>query len=215
MCKNTKLTHLIFADDLMLFCKGDLVSIQKIVKAIKHFSATTGLVANLENSNIYLAGVEDDVKQHIHNMTGFTLGSLPMRYLGLPLSSRKWNKLDCHQGWTKLLVESTQETDRKCKEYLWGKAESHIRVYLVTWSRVCLPKKFGVLNIKGCEDWNIASIGKLLWQLATKRDVLWVKWVNEVYVKINGNDDLMVGQPGQAAYEGKINEAAGSYLWEF
>ena len=45
-----------------------------------------------------------------------------------------------------------------------------------------MPKKFGGLNIKGCENWNVASIGKLLWQLATK-DMLWVKWVHEKYMK--------------------------------
>lgn len=63
MCKNTKLTCLIFTDDLISFCKDDLVSIQKIVETIKHFRVAIRLVANLENSNIYLAGVEDDVKQ--------------------------------------------------------------------------------------------------------------------------------------------------------
>lgn len=53
---------------------------------------------------------------------------------------------------------------------------------MVAWTRVCIPKKFGRLNIKGCENWNVASIGKLLWQLATK-DMLWVKWVHEKYMK--------------------------------
>lgn len=27
----------------------------------------------------------------------FTRGSLPIRYLGLPLSSKKWSKMECHQ----------------------------------------------------------------------------------------------------------------------
>lgn len=31
MCKITKLTHLIFTDDLMLFCKGEVASISRIM----------------------------------------------------------------------------------------------------------------------------------------------------------------------------------------
>ena len=46
-----------------------------------------------------------------------------------------------------------------------------------------MPKKFGGLNIRGCENWNVASIGKLLWQLATKKDILWIKWLHEIYMK--------------------------------
>lgn len=71
---------------------------------------TTGLVTNLEKSNIYLARVEDDVKQSIIYMTSVTLGSLPMRYLGLPLFSRKQNKVDCRQLEEKITSRITQAT---------------------------------------------------------------------------------------------------------
>ncbi|PHT46594.1 Cytochrome and DOMON domain-containing protein [Capsicum baccatum] len=73
--------------------------------------------------------------------------------------------------------------DRKCCEYLWGSSEGHMKVSLGALARVCMPKKFRGLNTKGCEFWNVASLGKLLWQLASKKDVLWVKWVHEVYMK--------------------------------
>ena len=78
---------LIFVDDLMLFCKRDIISINKIMEGIKHFSDVTGLVANQEKSSIYLAGVGEVLQQKIIDSIGFTKGSLPIRYLGLPLSS--------------------------------------------------------------------------------------------------------------------------------
>jgi len=46
---------------------------------------------------------------------------------------------------------------------------------MVAWDKVCLPKKFGGLNVKGCKNWNEASVGKLLWQVSEKQDILWVK----------------------------------------
>ena len=38
MCKSMKLVNLWFADDLMIFCKGHLPSIQLTVEAFTHFS---------------------------------------------------------------------------------------------------------------------------------------------------------------------------------
>ncbi|XP_070026638.1 uncharacterized protein [Nicotiana sylvestris] len=54
----------------------------------------------------------------------------------------------------------------------------------VAWDLLCRPKKCGGLNIKGCKPWNVASVGKLLWQLVTNKEVLWVRWVHGVYMKI-------------------------------
>lgn len=45
MCKGQQLTLLIFANDLMIFHKGNVVSVQSFVEALQHFSNTTGLVA--------------------------------------------------------------------------------------------------------------------------------------------------------------------------
>lgn len=97
MSKGLKLTHLIFAEDLMIFCNGDVSSIQRVMEALRHFNSATGLVANEEKSNIFLAGIAESVQAEILDITGFSEGSLPIRYLGLPLSSKKWGKMDCLQ----------------------------------------------------------------------------------------------------------------------
>nr|XP_016448846.1 PREDICTED: uncharacterized protein LOC107773929 [Nicotiana tabacum] len=97
MCKSTKLTHLIFADDLMLFCKGNFQSIHGMMEVVNHFSEVSESVANMEKSNIFLAGMDDELKQIILSNTGFSVCTLPMRYLGLPLTSKKWSKVECHQ----------------------------------------------------------------------------------------------------------------------
>lgn len=47
MCKKLKLTHLVFADDLMIFCKGDIQSVARVMEALNHFSKVTGLEEQL------------------------------------------------------------------------------------------------------------------------------------------------------------------------
>ncbi|XP_049398963.1 uncharacterized protein LOC125862883 [Solanum stenotomum] len=86
MCKDIRLNHLVFADDLMIFCKGDIKSTARVMEALLHFSATTGIVANMEKSSLFLAGVTDNMQEQLLAITGFTQGVFPIRYLGLPLT---------------------------------------------------------------------------------------------------------------------------------
>lgn len=92
MCKALKLTHLIFIDDLMIFCKGEINSIKRVVEALNHFSNVMGLQENVEKTSIILTGMDDVKNAEIVTYIGFSIGSLPIRYLGLPLYFKKWSK---------------------------------------------------------------------------------------------------------------------------
>lgn len=65
--------------------------------SLDHLSEVTWLVANLDRSNIFIARVNASFKDRILEKTGFSIGTLPIRYLGLPLSSKKWSKVECYQ----------------------------------------------------------------------------------------------------------------------
>ena len=56
-CKSTKLTHLCFANDLMLFCKADARSLRVMTNCIELLSPSSGLTANSSKSAIYIASV--------------------------------------------------------------------------------------------------------------------------------------------------------------
>lgn len=62
--------------------------------------------------------------------------------------------------------------DRKCKNFLWNATDVIRKVDLVAWDIVCVPKMYGGLDIKKSSKWNVASVGKLLWQVALNKDVL-------------------------------------------
>lgn len=52
-CRKVGLTHLCFADDLLLFTKGNSKSIQQVQKILDRFAAVSGLKANPSKSCIY------------------------------------------------------------------------------------------------------------------------------------------------------------------
>lgn len=54
--------------------------------------------------------MEEHIKDQILQLIDFTIGTMPMKYLSLPLSSKKWCKMDC-QG----LVD--QNTHRITSDY--------------------------------------------------------------------------------------------------
>lgn len=52
-CAKLGITHLCFAEDLLLFSKGDVNSIKARQQCFQHFSNASGLQANLGKSSIY------------------------------------------------------------------------------------------------------------------------------------------------------------------
>lgn len=88
-CQSILLTHLCFADDLMVFTDGTKRSIEGVLKIFKEFAAMSGLKISLEKSTIYTAGISENQKVDILTSFPFATGHLPVRYLGLPLLTKK------------------------------------------------------------------------------------------------------------------------------
>ncbi|XP_058765820.1 uncharacterized protein LOC131639335 [Vicia villosa] len=92
-CEKVKITNLSFADDLLLFARGDFIYVDLMMKTFHSFSAATGLKMNASNCKIYFGSMDENTKQEIKLLTGFPEGPLPFRYLGVPITTMKMN---CH-----------------------------------------------------------------------------------------------------------------------
>ena len=60
-CKRTKLTHLCFVDDLMIFTKGNLESIVGIQNVLRLFYSYSWLQLNSDKSEIFSSGIKGDL----------------------------------------------------------------------------------------------------------------------------------------------------------
>lgn len=83
-----KITHLMFADDVMIFFDGTSNSLHGISECLDDFASWSGLQINATKTELFTSGVEHSETIAI-NCYGFPTGQLPIRYLGLPLMSRK------------------------------------------------------------------------------------------------------------------------------
>ena len=94
-CQKTKITHLCFADDLMLFCGDSLHSAKILQHALLEFYALSGLTPNHDKSCIFIAGSNHHYKEQMLQLFQFPEGILPVRYLGAPLITTKLTAADC------------------------------------------------------------------------------------------------------------------------
>lgn len=86
--QNPDISHLAFADDIMVFFDGQHSSLQQIVMTLDSFSSWSCLSMNRSKTELYVAGLSPTETSDLTSL-GFSLGSLPVRYLGLPLMHRK------------------------------------------------------------------------------------------------------------------------------
>ncbi|GKA34928.1 RNA-directed DNA polymerase, eukaryota, reverse transcriptase zinc-binding domain protein [Tanacetum coccineum] len=80
----------------------------------------------------------------------------------------------------KLVID---DIEKIFKSFLWNKGELQKGKAKVAWKYVCQPKQNRGLGLKLLESWNNALLVKHLWNLANKKDSLWVKWVSTVKLK--------------------------------
>ena len=118
-------SHLLFADDTLIFCEADLDQILILCMILIWFEAVLGLKINLGKSELVLDGVVHNVDLFLV-VLGCKQGSLPMKYLGLPLGAKfkdktiwnpilekmerrlaRWKRLYFSKGGRVTLIKST------------------------------------------------------------------------------------------------------------
>ncbi|MDV3199971.1 MAG: reverse transcriptase domain-containing protein, partial [Candidatus Phytoplasma australasiaticum] len=209
-CKGLKITHLAFADDLMLFCRGDANSVEIFMKALNEMEQTSGLAISPTKSKMFCAGVVDDL-----SFSRIPVESLPVRYLGIPLDAQRLKVVNFSP-----LIESVNKffsAWKGCSLTYAGRLEllnsviqgvvafwiqnfqvpstvvDHIislcrnflwngKKALVAWEALCLPKEEGGLGLRNIKIWNAAILVKVIWDIHRNKNSLWIKWIHNFYL---------------------------------
>jgi ribonuclease HI len=87
-------SHILYADDIMLFCKASRSNIQSLSNLFMKYAESSGQFVNPRKSFIYAGAIPSQRLHHIANRLGFNIGVLPFVYLGAPIFKGKPKK--CH-----------------------------------------------------------------------------------------------------------------------
>ncbi|CAA7058279.1 unnamed protein product [Microthlaspi erraticum] len=93
-CVDPLITHLSFADDMLIFFDGSSQSLQAILEVLSSFHSYSGLGLNAGKSFLFLDGNSPGLNNSIAGNFGLVPGSLPVKYLGLPLLPHKMRRQD-------------------------------------------------------------------------------------------------------------------------
>jgi len=87
-------SHLLFADDILLFCRASKRSFTTINSLLDNLAPNTGLTVNREKCKLYLSkGCRE--KEMLSSLIQMAIGCLPAKYLGLPLSQNYIKATEC------------------------------------------------------------------------------------------------------------------------
>ncbi|GKD79270.1 RNA-directed DNA polymerase, eukaryota, reverse transcriptase zinc-binding domain protein [Tanacetum coccineum] len=187
-CKELKITHLYFADDLLVVCNGDVESIKVIKSTMLEFSGISGLIPNMEKSIIFFGNVTNETILKILDILPFTVGKLSIKYLGIPLITKKLTSKECK----KLIDKVKFRVEDWKNKYLSYAGRLQLIASVLSSLNVCWAAVFkipkAVVNdidkiLKGF-IWCNGEIkrGKAK-NIAANKNTLWVKWVNVVKLK--------------------------------
>ena len=123
--KRVDVSHLLFADDALIFCKASKDDMTRLGWLLMCFKAISSLKINLEKSELFLVGSGNDAKDLAFEVA-CKVGSLPSTYLGLPLGVAfksveawdgieerirrrlaMWKRLYISKGGKMILIQST------------------------------------------------------------------------------------------------------------
>nr|GEW10543.1 RNA-directed DNA polymerase, eukaryota, reverse transcriptase zinc-binding domain protein [Tanacetum cinerariifolium] len=135
------------------------------------------------------------VKESMMEFSEISVGKIPMKYLGVPLITKRLGSTECKhfidkvkgkvEDWKNkyLSYAVVKEIDKVLKGFLWCKGEIKRWKAKVDWKIVCSPKSQGGLGLRLFGKWNKVLLIKNLWNIAEGKTTLWVKWVNVIKLK--------------------------------
>ena len=93
-----------------------------------------------------------------------------------------------------------RDLEKLFKGFMWSNGDLQKGKAKVAWKDICQPKQNGGLGLKPLEQWNDALLVKHLWNVASGKDSLWVKWIYSAKLK------------GKNVWEVQ-NKANDSWMW--
>ncbi|GJY19322.1 hypothetical protein Tco_0390813 [Tanacetum coccineum] len=196
---NWKFLEDILKDDLLMFCYGDKGFVQTLKETIKEFGSVSGLKPNYDKSTIIFGSIKEEDKQDILECVPFKVEHLPIKYLGVPLTSKR---ICANNG--KSLIDKIKnkasvfllpksviyDINKLLKGFLWNQGDISTGKAKVAWNKICRPKSEGGLGLKDL-GLRLEETGALQ-SFITHRDLYNVRWHDRMVVKDIVESDVCV-----------------------
>ncbi|KAL9667365.1 hypothetical protein QQ045_001720 [Rhodiola kirilowii] len=236
-----QVSHLLYADDMLVFTNGSKVSLTHLMELFNNFCAWPGQQLNDSKSSLFLdKSFSPQRRRAIFDVTGFAAGSFPTTYLGASLfpGRVKIESLSALEEKTGHIIEAVLNStmihtlaslptpkavlDRissLLSSFLWDK-NADIRHHWIGWRDVCQPKVEGGLGITHLETIKLSLQYNLAW-CSMIYPSLWGKFVRSRYKDCqagshmwNANRKQVAHLKGRASWLlGRGTTLVGDFCW--
>ncbi|XP_042005828.1 uncharacterized protein LOC121754533 [Salvia splendens] len=173
-----EISHLAYADDIVIFTQAAEGPLRRLRTCLENYARVSGQQINLAKSNFYIAEQHEGCAITIQNEGGFTRGTFPFLYLGVPI------------------YRGVKRTDmfmflrEKIAARISGWAHRHLsfgerkKTHWIGWDQICLPTSEGGLGIRKTKEVLRAFSIKLWWRFR-EQNSLWARYMKAKYCHKN------------------------------
>ncbi|KAH9781699.1 reverse transcriptase domain-containing protein [Citrus sinensis] len=179
----TPLSHLFFADDLLLLTEAIVEQARVISAVLADFYFCSNAKVNTSKTLLYFSknmGARD--MSSISNLLSFSVTSNLGKYLRITLAQSVLQAIPVYIMQTVSFPSIVRERiDRACRRFIWSGASSQQKLSMVSWHNVCKPKAIGGLSFKSLTLMNQSLHMKLAWGIISSPNSLWVRVLTTKY----------------------------------
>ncbi|XP_026444502.1 uncharacterized protein LOC113344808 [Papaver somniferum] len=173
-------THLLFADDILIFCKGNLHSLQNLKEMLGMYQRASGQYVSYAKSKFYFGGDRHSRAVAIANFMGMESALFPDKLVLIKsvISSYLLHSMAVYK-WPCTAIKTVE---RAIRNFLWSGDAEKRKYYTVLYEDLCRSRRKGGLGLKKLNDVNRAMLMKL-WVSIRDSNKTWARFLKAKYFK--------------------------------
>ncbi|XP_060186220.1 uncharacterized protein LOC132615628 [Lycium barbarum] len=182
-----QISHLAYADDVIIFTSGDLYSLNLVKIILNNYAKCSGQLINEEKSCFMVnPNTCSDEVARIKEITGYKYKEFPFTYLGCPIYVGRKLISTFNAAITKV-VRKTSGWQGKLLS-IGGCTDEKKKLHWSSWAKMCYPTEEGGLGFRRLKDISDALEMKRWWRFRTEKS-LWAEFIKVKYCRLSHHVD--------------------------